>query len=543
MNRGRAWRGQTLVFQRSEFGLGGAGGAVAVAVAVALDAPIRKTSVESSAGWRARLSHWAADADLVPDLGQNIGSASWWRGLATCLGLCGTMLLAAPGFGPAPGASPAALSSAQFDQLRAQSIAPLAFGADSGQRMGPTDAVVPLTHAPERPRVDLDAVIGVGDSLRRLLQRAGVSAVDASAALSLIGGAVDPESISAGTRVGLTLGRRASLLVPRPLDALSVRARLDLQLEIARQDGTLTIRQIPIAVDDTPLRVRGRVGDGLYNSARAAGADPATIQAYLKIIAERINLDAGISSDDRFDIIVAHRRAETGEAETGKLLFAGLERADGKDVRMLRWTVGGRDQWFEASGVGESRGRFEKPVSGHLTSNFGMRFHPILGYSRMHQGVDFGAPTGTPIVAVTAGRVAFAGRHGGHGNYVKLDHGSGLATGYAHMSRIAVTPGERVRQGEVIGYVGSTGISTGPHLHYEVFRNGLAVNPMSVKFMAAPQLAGSALAAFKAKLARLTSLPVGVQAPRFAGADLKDGRKNAAASGVVPERRLVVALY
>ncbi len=466
--------------------------------------------------WREVVSDWAHRIDLTPDLGRNAFSPTWWRGLATCTALCGTMMFAAPGIGPIAGHSRAPLNEVQFDQLRSQMITPLALGADTGGRMGPTDAVEPLTHTPERPTIDVDAVIGVGDNFGRMLQRASVGSRDASAVLALVGGAVDPDSIQPGTRVGMTLGRRASITQPRPLDALSLRARLDLALDIRRTNGVLTIRQIPILVDDTPLRIRGRVGGSLYASARAAGADPATIQAYLKVLAQQTSVETGLDGDDRFDMVVAHRRAATGEMETGRLLFAGLERASGKALNMLRWTIGGQEQWFEASGVGQRRGMMMAPVAGRLTSAFGMRYHPILGYSRLHAGVDFGAPWGSPIHAALSGRIVFAGRHGGHGNYVKIEHGSGIGTGYGHMSRIAATVGESVRQGQVIGYVGSTGLSTGPHLHYEVYRNGTPINPRSVKFTQMSQLAGPALAAFKSRLAALKSLPAGLPAPSFA---------------------------
>ena len=138
-----------------------------------------------------------------------------------------------------------------------------------------------------------------------------------------------------------------------------------------------------------------------------------------------------------------------------------------------------------------------------------MRRHPILGYKRMHRGLDFKAGHGTPIYAVTDGTVEFAGRHGGHGNFVKLDHGGGLDTGYAHMSRIAVSRGQRVRRGQVIGYVGSTGLSTGPHLHYEMYRNGQTVNPSSVRFVTRAQLTGNELAAFRSQLATLQQVEPG----------------------------------
>lgn len=500
------------MFQKTDFGTGQIGGAGVVALRsfgrVATGEP------QPAANWREAVSDWAHRVDLTPDLGHRIGSRTWWRGLATCVGLCTTMILAAPGIQPVPGPSRPTLSAAQFDQLRAQMITPLALGGDSGGRMGPTSVVVPLARTPERPSIALDSVIGVGDSFGRMLQRSGLASADSTRVMSLVGGAVDPDSIAAGTRVGMTLGRRPSPEQPRPLDALSVRARLDLALEIRRVNGALSIREIPIAVDDTPLHIRGRVGGSLYASARSAGADPATVQSYLKAIAQQVSLDTGIGADDRFDIVVAHRRAATGETETGKLLFAGLARSGGRAVDMLRWTVGGQEQWFEASGVGQRRAMMTAPVAGHLTSGFGMRFHPILGYSRMHQGVDFGAAWGSPIYAASSGRVVFAGPHGGHGNYVRIDHGSGIGTGYGHMSRIAAYNGEMVKQGQVIGYVGSTGLSTGPHLHYEVYRSGAAINPLSIKFSQTSQLAGAALSAFRARLAMLKGLPVGLVGSR-----------------------------
>jgi murein DD-endopeptidase MepM/ murein hydrolase activator NlpD len=133
----------------------------------------------------------------------------------------------------------------------------------------------------------------------------------------------------------------------------------------------------------------------------------------------------------------------------------------------------------------------------------------------MHSGIDFRASYGSPIYAVSDGTVSFAGRHGGHGNFVKLSHGGGLGTGYAHMSRIAVRSGQHVRRGQVIGYVGSTGLSTGPHLHYEMYRNGKTVNPNSVSFVTRAQLSGRELASFKAQLGELQRIEPGAALARL----------------------------
>ena len=149
------------------------------------------------------------------------------------------------------------------------------------------------------------------------------------------------------------------------------------------------------------------------------------------------------------------------------------------------------------------------PVDGaRLTSGFGARRHPILGYTKMHKGVDFGAPTGTPVMAAGHGTIEKAEWYGGYGRYIRVKHANGYATAYAHLSRIGrgIRPGARVRQGQVIGYVGSTGRSTGPHLHYEVMVSKKQINPMGVKLPTGRNLAGRDLAAFKAEMARVTQV-------------------------------------
>ncbi|ABQ69887.1 peptidase M23B [Rhizorhabdus wittichii RW1] len=447
-----------------------------------------------------------AGADLVVDLGARIGSREWFRGLLTCLGLCTAAGMMAPDFKPIGFVAEPPMSAAHQQQVRTLGIAPLGLGGDTGQRIAATSAVEPLTDTPERPRVELAATIGQGDGFARVLERAGVSRDEAGKVASMVSDAVPLDDLRAGTRMDLVLGRREVKSDPRPLETLDFRARFDLKLAVERVDGALRLKRIPIAVDHTPLRIQGRVGSSLYRSARAAGVPADAIEAFIKAISQKLSMRS-IGSDARFDAIIEHARAETGEVKVGDLLFAGVTEG-GKKVQMVKWTTGNRAQWYEASGVGETKGVMRKPVLGHLTSSFGMRFHPILGFSRMHQGVDFGAPMGSPIVAASDGVVTFAGRHGGHGNYVRLNHAGGIATGYAHMSRIIAKAGQHVRQGELIGYVGSTGLSTGPHLHYEMYRNGKAINPTSMKFTTVQQLAGRDLANFKAKLNGLLSVRV-----------------------------------
>jgi murein DD-endopeptidase MepM/ murein hydrolase activator NlpD len=493
--------------QADDIYLGAGSGAAAIALDGGLPraAAMRPAFGQRAAGLRDR----AASFNLVVDLGQRIGSREWLRGFVTCFGLCYAAWSLAPGFQPLPGAEPAPLPDAQFSEARTLAIAPLAYGGDTGRRMAPTDAVEPLAQSPERPIIDLRATLGRGDDFASVLERAGVAAAEAAQAASLIGAVVPVADIRPGTMMDMTLGRRPNQMVARPLDKLVFRARFDLRIELARAGGALTLRQVPISVDETPLRIQGLVGDSLYRSARAAGVPSTAVEEYLRALNTQLNIPAGISSSERFDIIVAHRRAATGETETGELLYAGLTRPNGHSLQLMQWESEGRSQWFEASGVGRQTGGMTRPVPGGVSSGFGMRFHPILNYSRMHQGVDLRASFGTPIVAVSDGRVEFAGWHGGHGNAVELNHGGGLETLYGHMSRILVRPGQSIHRGAVIGLVGSTGLSTGPHLHFEVHRNGVAVNPLGQTFASRAQISGEDLAAFRDRLRGLLGTPVG----------------------------------
>ncbi|KQM68047.1 hypothetical protein ASE75_04115 [Sphingomonas sp. Leaf17] len=459
-----------------------------------------------------RIRDRAAAIDWVPDLGARVGSRDWWRGAVTCTALLAATWFASPGLDrPIIGAAPAALAGAEWDETRAQGIAPLAWGGGTGRRMAANDLVAPLAQAPERPTLSLSATLGDGDSFDRMLERAGVGRTDAEMAARLLAQAVPLSSLSAGTRIALTLGRRPDRTVARPLDALAMRARFDLNVAMARVDGRLTLDRRPIAVDTTPLRIQGLVGASLYRSARAAGAPARVVESYIKAMATRLSIGRDVHPADSFDMIVEHARAATGETRTGDLLFAGIDQG-ARRTQLVRWGSGGgapADQWFDARGQAERRDAPGWPVAGRITSPYGPRMHPLLRFVRMHKGIDIAAPYGTPIRAVVDGVVSFAGRNAGYGNFVKLTHGGGLVSGYGHMSRFAVSPGQRVTQGQVIGYIGSTGLSTGPHLHWEVWRGGIAINPRAAGFASTTRLSDASMRAFKARVATLLAIRPG----------------------------------
>ena len=466
--------------------------------------------------WCTRIEAWAAKRLRAPDLTEDVGSAPWFRSLGMLVGLIALSFLLWPSFAPLEAAPLMALDEAAQAEFRAQSLRPFAGGATQGRHFAAGESVVRLAAAPERPMIQLSATIGENDSLPRMLQRAGVGSGDAGQVAAMLASAVPLADIAPGTRFSITLGARISPSDPRPLTAIAFRPRFDLALAIARQGGELTLSRTPIAVDQAPLRLRGVVGTSLYRSARAAGAPPSAVQEYLRAIDQAIAFDE-LAPTDEFDFVVSYQHAADGEGQAGDLLYAGVLRDGQPRAQLLRWgTEGGFTSLAALSGAGqpsenESLGSlFGAPVAGRITSGYGMRRHPILGYARMHSGIDFAASWGSPIYAVSDGRVQYAGWHGGHGNFVRLDHGGGIGSGYGHMSRIAVAQGLPVRRGQVIGYVGSTGLSTGAHLHYEVYRGGQTVDPMSVRMAARQQTTDpKQIAAFKARLQALLSVKPG----------------------------------
>ena len=249
-------------------------------------------------------------------------------------------------------------------------------------------------------------------------------------------------------------------------------------------------------------RFTGTVGADFSRSLAAAGVPERQGREYVALLNRAIRLTDGLSVDDRFDLVVLRNP----DGSFGQLVYAGLDRIARADVELMKWTDGREVIWVNADGVGGDGSQgMQMPVHGRVTSNFGSRFHPILGYRRFHAGLDLAAAAGTPIVAAADGKVISAGWAGGYGRAVAIVHASGIETKYGHMSRIAAYAGEVVRRGDLIGYVGSTGLSTGPHLHFEVLKNGRPVNPQSVKEIASGPgvLQGAKLAAFHDQLRKL----------------------------------------
>jgi hypothetical protein len=320
------------LFKRADQGFGVLGTTAALSIDQALhDAPMGAVR-GGIAGWIDSLRQ----IEWVPDLGTDIGSSTWFRGFVTCALLCGAAIGLSPGVQPLMGAVTPALQGRALDEARAQSILPLAFGADSGRRMAPTTMAVPISNTPERPTIEVLATLGQGDSFARVLQRVGIAPNEAQRVTALVAGIAPLAEIPAGTVMPIVLGQRPSKDAARPLQSLDLRARFDMKVEFRRVGGTLQMRTIPIAIDRAPLRIQGVVGDSLYRSARAAGVPATAVESYIRVIAAKASLDDALIPGARFDIILENARSASGETEPGKL--ARFQRKNGAPHPMV-------DQW------------------------------------------------------------------------------------------------------------------------------------------------------------------------------------------------------
>ena len=358
---------------------------------------------------------------------------------------------------------------------------------------------------PNQAAVQLFATLRTSDSLKSLLSRSGVAKTDITAASALISQTL-PAGISPGTEIEILLGANTRK-GERRLERLSFQPARAFRVTIGRTlAGSLKLARDAVSVDATPQHFSGRAGRDLFWSLRGAGVPAAAAREYLDALSTRTDLKS-IGPKDEFDLVIEHLRDAEGKAESGPLLYAGLRRENGNSLRLVRWTVGDRTGWFDPSGPEQRVEGFEQPVrGGRVTSRFGYRMHPILGFGRFHDGLDIGAAWGSPVFAAADGVVTGAGWSGGYGRQVRLAHPDGIMTSYAHLSRILAVPGARVRRGQLIGLVGSSGFSTGAHLHFEVRRSGRPVDPTTFRYAGVQIIGATDLAALRARLEQLRSI-------------------------------------
>lgn len=343
-----------------------------------------------------------------------------------------------------------------------------------------------------------------GETFEDAVERAGVAPDEARAAVDTLGSAMDTVHIKAGMKFDAAVARPRGERGPARLIGLSLRTGPATAITLSRTfDGAMRLREMEEKIRDEELVARGEIEGSLYESASRLGANPSQVANMVKLFAHKVDFDRDLKGGEDF-VMVFDRQV----TESGRTISNGpLEYAEIKGIQFYRFERSNGDvQYFDEHGKNIKGFLLRTPVdNARMTSRFGMRRHPILGYNRMHQGIDFGAGSGTPVFAAGDGVVVEARRWGGYGNWVRIRHSGGFETGYAHLSRYAkgLRAGQRVKQGQVVAYVGSTGASTGPHLHYEIWQRGKRVNPVGAKVPQGTVLAGSELAEFRAQKARI----------------------------------------
>ena len=318
---------------------------------------------------------------------------------------------------------------------------------------------------------------------------------------------VDPRRLQAGLPI-------KAYFDPENQELLSVSMRVSSEKTVFAKrmaDGAFFATALTTKLTKTYKRVDDEIATSFYEAAIAAGLKDKQVADFAQIFAFDVDFQREVRVGDRFEIVYETFNDERGnQVRTGDVLFAAY---NGQSTQRDYYRHTPEDDkvpdYFTSDGKAATRFLMKTPINGaRLSSSFGRRRHPISGYSRLHKGTDFAARSGTPIFAAGNGVVERASRYGGYGKYARIQHANGYETAYAHMSRYGpgIKKGRLVRQGDIIGYVGSTGASTGPHLHYEVLINGKHVNAMALKLPTGRTLEGDLLESFQKTRVRIDNL-------------------------------------
>jgi murein DD-endopeptidase MepM/ murein hydrolase activator NlpD len=368
-----------------------------------------------------------------------------------------------------------------------------------------------------------------GDTLVGALTDAGVSQADANAVILALARVYDPKAVRAGESFDISFttvpdqpiaqitytppGQAA----PDPIGddgstglgnienvpampvgkllSLTYSPAIDHDITISRSTGGLfTAQDVHKTLRARNHRAGATIDSSLYLAAMQAGIPADVVVKMIHMFSYEVDFQRDLKAGNSFEVLYNYYYTPDGQpAKEGEIQYAALHLGS-RSIALYRYERNGEPaDYFDARGQSAKSMLMKTPVDGaRITSGFGMRFHPILGYSRMHKGVDFGVPIGTPVMAAGSGIVQQEGRLGGYGNFMLVNHQNGYSTAYGHLSRFApgIHAGSRVHQGQVIAYSGNSGMSTGPHLHYEIRVHNMQVNPASVKIATGQRLYG-----------------------------------------------------
>ncbi len=369
--------------------------------------------------------------------------------------------------------------------------------------------------------------VASGDTMMSMLTKVGIKKEDAVRAIAALKSVYDLRDLKVGQEINLQYTKDPSK-ENASLGGISFKSSPEHEINLeAKKDGHYSAKKYEIALKKIQRRVSGTVHSSFYSAALKRGVPPQVVREAINALAYDINWQHDPKSGDKFEIVYVAYQDETGNiVKSGELKYAAF--APGGNMRRIYrfQPKNGAQGYFNERGESVIKTLLQTPMDPskmRVTSKFGIRNHPILKFSKHHKGTDFGAASGTPVRSAGDGVVVRASYWGHYGNYVMIKHNNDYSTAYAHLSKMKVKVGQRVRQSQIIGNVGSTGRTTGPHLHYEVIYRGKHVNPQGIKQMPCARLNAGDLARFRqAKLEierEVAGIPLTpVSAPQIASA-------------------------
>lgn len=358
-------------------------------------------------------------------------------------------------------------------------------------------------------------IIKSGDTLQGILLKLGASSADIAELFSSLRKVFDPRYIVVGNKVSVTYNefqeainevledgnKKSSTKKAVKIKEVVISVSSDEKIiTMSKGDGYKT-KIVKAEYSRSISRYSGTIDNSLYVDAVNAGVSARTMMNMINLYGYAIDFQRDIHKGDKFEMLVESFYSDDGKKiKDGDVLYSSLTLRNSKIETYMHKMKSGLVEYFDGSGNSVKKSLLRTPINGaRISSRYGLRRHPVLGYSKMHKGTDFAAPRGTPIFAAGDGTITYYGRYSSYGNYVRIRHSNEYSTAYAHASRFnrKFRKGSRVKQGDIVAYVGTTGRSTGPHLHYEVLYRGRQINPNKVRSTSGIKLKGSELIRFK----------------------------------------------
>ena len=354
----------------------------------------------------------------------------------------------------------------------------------------------------ESPYLEYDYLIKEGDTIENIFKKFGINDKQVDFIVKRIK-KMKLADIKTGQKISFLLKRN---IKSKEIEIINVNYPLSKEtfVQIDKKKDKIEVTKNITQLYKKEIVLNGEINTSLYRSASDSGIEPNIILEFARIFGFEVDFQRDIRKGDKFEILFERFTDDRGKnIKTGKILYAYLD-VNNQKIQLYRFGKKNSYDYYNLDGKSISKALMKTPINGaRLSSPFGNRKHPILGFTKHHNGTDFAAPTGTPIMASGNGTVIKAGWCGNGGNCVRIRHNSSYTTGYGHLSKFATKTGRRVRQGQIIGYVGNTGMSTGPHLHYTVKYNGKFINSQKLKLPSGKILKGEERKLFEVERIKL----------------------------------------